>query len=39
LYLVQVRGEGGNPSKLVLRDRCLAGCIVLWLLQCVAIIY
>jgi len=39
LYLVQVRGEGGNPSKLVLRDRCLAGCIVLWLLLCVAIIY
>lgn len=39
LYLVQVKGEGGNPSKLVLRDRSLAGCIVLWLLLCAAIIY
>jgi 4-hydroxybenzoate polyprenyltransferase len=39
LYLVQVKGEGGNPSKLVLRDRSLAGCILVWVLLCAAIIY
>jgi len=39
LYLVEIKGDGGNPSTLALRDRGLVICIVLWLLACLVIIY
>jgi 4-hydroxybenzoate polyprenyltransferase len=39
LFLVEVRGEGGNPSALIVRDASLALCILGWLLACVVVIY
>jgi 4-hydroxybenzoate polyprenyltransferase len=39
LFLVEIKGDGGNPSSLVLRDKSLAVCIALWLGACVAVIY
>ena len=39
LYLSQVKGDGGNPSALLLSDRPLLACIVLWLAYCLLVIY
>ncbi len=39
LYLVHVKGEGGSPEELVLRDRALASSIAAWGLAVVAILY
>jgi 4-hydroxybenzoate polyprenyltransferase len=39
LYLVHQRDGGGNPSDLLLNDRPLLTCIVLWTAAAVAIIY
>ncbi len=39
LYLLRLKAEGGSPTDLLLRDRPLAACIVLWLVYCVAIVY
>ncbi|MGI8423306.1 MAG: decaprenyl-phosphate phosphoribosyltransferase [Chloroflexota bacterium] len=39
LYLVHVRGEGGAPEEVLLRDRGIAICAVLWGAACVAILY
>ncbi len=39
LYLVHVRGEGGSPEEMVLRDQPLFGAIVLWGLVIIGILY
>lgn len=39
LYLVHVRGEGGAPDEVLLRDAPLALCVVLWALSAVLILY
>lgn len=39
LYLVHVKNEGGSPEELLLRDRPLAGTIVLWGLAVGVILY
>ena len=39
LYLVHQRGEGGSPAHLLLIDRPLLGCVVLWVLVVALIIY
>jgi len=39
LYLVEVKGEGGNPSSLVLRDRPLLACTWLWAASCFIVIH
>lgn len=39
LYLVHRRHGGGSPSDLLLRDRPLLGCVALWGLAVVLIIY
>ena len=39
LYLVQVRGLGGEPAEIVLRDHPLQAGVVLWGLSVVAIMY
>ncbi len=39
LYLVHMRAEGGNPTKLLLKDKSMAVNIVLWLTVSVWIIY
>jgi 4-hydroxybenzoate polyprenyltransferase len=39
LYLVHVRGAGGAPEEILLRDRGIAMCVVLWALTAGAIIY
>jgi len=39
LYLVHQRGEGGSPADLLLTDRPLLGCVVLWVLVVALIIY
>jgi len=39
LYLVHVRGEGGAPEEILLRDRGIAVCVALWGVACVAILY
>lgn len=39
LYLVQVRGEGGAPEDVLLRDRATALCVVLWAAASVGILY
>ncbi len=39
LFLVRVKGLGGNPGKLVLKDRALQGCIVAWLAFCILVVY
>ena len=38
LYLVYARGEGGSPEEVLLRDRPMALCVVLWALASVAIL-
>jgi 4-hydroxybenzoate polyprenyltransferase len=39
LYLVHRKHGGGNPSDMLLRDRPLLGCVALWGLAVVLIIY
>lgn len=39
LYLVHQRRGGGNPSEMLLADRPLLGCVALWGLAVIAIIY
>ncbi|BCX04789.1 MAG: decaprenyl-phosphate phosphoribosyltransferase [Candidatus Roseilinea sp.] len=39
LYLVHVRGEGGAPDELALRDRPLQITFVLWALAAIAVLY
>lgn len=39
LYLVHRKHGGGNPSDLLLRDRPLLGCVALWGLAVILIIY
>jgi 4-hydroxybenzoate polyprenyltransferase len=39
LYLVHRRDLGGSPAELVLNDRPLLGCVLLWGLSVIAIIY
>ena len=39
LYLVHQREGGGNPSEILLTDRPLQACIVLWSLTMVALLY
>jgi 4-hydroxybenzoate polyprenyltransferase len=39
LYLVHERDEGGSPADLLLMDRPLLGCVALWALCVVLIIY
>lgn len=39
LYLVHVKGEGGSPEEMVLRDRPLFASIVLWAAVAVGILY
>ena len=39
LYLVHARGEGGSPEDVLLRDRPLAACILLWVAAVLAALY
>ncbi len=39
LYLIHVRGEGGAPEEVILKDYPLLGGIILWGLMVVAILY
>ena len=39
LYLVHARGEGGSPEEVLLRDRPLALCVLLWVASAAAIMY
>lgn len=39
LYLIHVRKLGGAPEELVLKDRPLLGCILLWGLMVIAVLY
>ena len=39
LYLVHVRGEGGAPEEVLLRDPGIAACVALWGAAVVAILY
>jgi 4-hydroxybenzoate polyprenyltransferase len=39
LYLIHQREEGGNPSELLVTDRPLLGCLALWALAVVIILY
>jgi len=39
LYLVQSRGEGGNPSRILYRDLPLQSTILVWLAMVTAILY
>jgi 4-hydroxybenzoate polyprenyltransferase len=39
LYLVHVKGEGGSPEEMIVRDRWLLGAILLWGASIVAILY
>lgn len=39
LYLVHIRGDGGSPDELFLRDRPLLADGILWLLTATAILY
>jgi 4-hydroxybenzoate polyprenyltransferase len=39
LYLIHQRAEGGNPSELLVTDRPLLGCLALWALAVVIILY
>jgi 4-hydroxybenzoate polyprenyltransferase len=38
-YLLQVKGEGDDPSKLFLRDKPIFITVLLWLLVCYLVIY
>jgi 4-hydroxybenzoate polyprenyltransferase len=39
LYLVHARGEGGSPEEVLLRDRPMAACVLLWAAAVVLILY
>ncbi|MEA3459612.1 MAG: decaprenyl-phosphate phosphoribosyltransferase, partial [Chloroflexota bacterium] len=39
LYLIRIREEGGAPEELVLNDGPLVGCVLLWGLTVVAVLY
>jgi 4-hydroxybenzoate polyprenyltransferase len=39
LYLVHHKGQGGSPEELILRDRPLAGAILLWIVAVAVIVY
>jgi len=39
LYLVHRRDEGGNPTRLLLRDRPLQIAVLLWILTAIALLY
>ena len=39
LYLVHVKGEGGSPEEMMMRDRWLFGALLLWGASIVAILY
>lgn len=39
LYLIHARGEGGSPEDVLLLDRPMASCVVLWALTSAAILY
>lgn len=39
LYLVHVRGQGGAPDELALRDRPLQVTFVLWGMLAIAVLY
>jgi 4-hydroxybenzoate polyprenyltransferase len=39
LYLVYRKNEGGSPEQVLLADRPLLTCILLWLIACVVILY
>jgi 4-hydroxybenzoate polyprenyltransferase len=39
LYLVHVRGEGGAPDELILRDRPMQVSMALWIVISVAVLY
>jgi 4-hydroxybenzoate polyprenyltransferase len=39
LYLIHVKGEGGAPDELVLRDRPLLASVVLWGLSVIVVLY
>ena len=39
LYLVHVRGEGGAPEEILLRDPGIAACVGLWCAAVIAILY
>jgi 4-hydroxybenzoate polyprenyltransferase len=39
LYLVHIKGEGGSPEEMLLRDKWLLGAILLWGISIVAILY
>lgn len=39
LYLVHARGEGGAPEEVLLRDRPMAACVLLWALACALVLY
>ncbi len=39
LYLIHVRGDGGAPEEVLLRDRPLAWCCVAWVAASVAVVY
>lgn len=39
LYLIQIKGAGGEPEELLLTDHPLQAAIVLWGLTCIAIFY
>jgi 4-hydroxybenzoate polyprenyltransferase len=39
LYLVHQREEGGNPTQLLLSDRPLQACVVLWVMTCAILLY
>ena len=38
-YLVYVRGDGGEPEEILLRDRPLQIALALWALTVVAVLY
>jgi 4-hydroxybenzoate polyprenyltransferase len=39
LYLVYRKNEGGSPEQVLLADRPLLACILLWLIACLVILY
>jgi hypothetical protein len=39
LYLVHQRAGGDNPSEILITDRPIIACVVLWVVVVVAIIY
>jgi 4-hydroxybenzoate polyprenyltransferase len=39
LYLIHVRGEGGAPDEIALRDRPIQATVVLWGIMVVLVLY